>query len=205
VSGSVRGPTRRHDRRHGRACIGGHCRREPRRGDAELRVVGARADERHARAVRVCAGRGRVRRAPPPEGTLVTGPRLAWPGEKDDRDPIAAWGDHERNDRCGRWCTWFATKITASFGHQQISMKLRLVHECSFLDQNEEQEQTSFLVTGPALFTYQIGSGADISLSLALPISHAEMPRNRVTVRHAPRVQRGGSAQRASRAPHQHT
>jgi len=64
--------------------------REPHRGDAELRVVGAWADERHARAVRVCAGRGRVQRAPPPGGALVTGPRLAWPGEKDDRDQIAA-------------------------------------------------------------------------------------------------------------------
>ena len=31
-----------------------------------------------------------MRRAPPPGDTLVTGPRLAWPGEKDDRDPIAA-------------------------------------------------------------------------------------------------------------------
>jgi len=48
------GPTRRHDRRRWRACIGGLCRAEPHHGDAELRVVGARADERHARVVRVC-------------------------------------------------------------------------------------------------------------------------------------------------------
>jgi len=64
--------------------------REPHRSDAELTVVGTRADERHARAVRVCAGRGRVGRAPLPEGTVVSGPKLAWPGEKDDGDPIAA-------------------------------------------------------------------------------------------------------------------
>jgi len=64
--------------------------REPHRGDAEMRVVDTRADERHARAVRVCAGRGRVRRAPLPEGTSMARPRLFWPGEKDDRDPIAA-------------------------------------------------------------------------------------------------------------------
>jgi len=63
---------------------------EPHRGDAELTVLGTRKHERHARAVRVCAGRGRVRRAPSPDGTLVTGPRLARPREKDDRDPIVA-------------------------------------------------------------------------------------------------------------------
>jgi len=64
--------------------------REPHRGDAEMRVVGTRADERHARAVRLCVRRGRVGRAPLPEGTSMAGPRLAWPGEKNDRDRIAA-------------------------------------------------------------------------------------------------------------------
>ena len=60
VSGSVRVPVWRHDRQRWWACIGGTLSEGTHRGNAVLGAGGARADERPARAVRVCAGRGRV-------------------------------------------------------------------------------------------------------------------------------------------------
>jgi len=86
-------PTRRHNRQHWPACIG-----ETLSGGS--RVVGTRGwgswalwQTRDTRELCGCAQRGAecVRRAPPPEGTSVAGPRLAWPGVKDDRDPAAAY------------------------------------------------------------------------------------------------------------------
>jgi len=59
VSGSVRAPMWRHDKQRWWACIGRTLSEGTHRGDAVLGAVSARADERPARAARVCAGRGR--------------------------------------------------------------------------------------------------------------------------------------------------
>jgi len=54
-----------------------------------------------------------ARQASPPEGTLATGPRLGWPGVKDERDPTA--GETESGaTAAGRRCAWFATKTSVA-------------------------------------------------------------------------------------------